>query len=211
MHRTTSQGIVHTTVRLSAQYTACPAVCVALPNLPFQAHPRPGSASLCGSVPLSFSPRYHPDPLPAVGLSEYAHTVCPGLFEELLLLLQPLALLPRQPRPAVPTPAAAGWPSSSGSTRNYCECPKTCYCPPTRPCSWPAPAARTAGDVAGRPPGERVKGVGARRWREEEEEGRQAAGKLRAQQVGPKWAGWLVSTSSCRAPRSVRPGSSERL
>lgn len=71
-----------------------PLSATALPRLSFKVPLGPGSASLCGSVPLSFpldiiQTHYQP-----WGFLSAAHTVCPSLFEELLLLLQPLALLP---------------------------------------------------------------------------------------------------------------------
>lgn len=95
VHRTTSRGIVHTTVQLSAQYTACPAVCDGSAQLAFP-RPTPGQALLLYvAQSLSLSPldiiQTHYQPW---GFLNAAHTVCPGLFEELLLLLQPLALLP---------------------------------------------------------------------------------------------------------------------
>lgn len=53
---------------------------------------RPDRTSVCDLPPLSpdvIQTHYQP-----WGFLRAAHTVCPGLFEELLLLLQPLALLP---------------------------------------------------------------------------------------------------------------------
>lgn len=82
---------------------------------PPTSRPRPGSASLWGSGCLSCSPRYHPDPLPAVGLPECsayrvprplrgtaAATAAPG----------PAAL---QPRLAIPAPASAKWAAAAAT------------------------------------------------------------------------------------------------
>ena len=93
VHRTTSGGIVDTTVQLSG--TACPAACDGSAQLAFP-RPTPGQALLLYvAQSLSLSPldiiQTHYQPW---GFLNAAHTVCPGLFEELLLLLQPLALLP---------------------------------------------------------------------------------------------------------------------
>ena len=85
VHRTTSRGIVHTTVQLSAQYTACPAVCDGSAQRAFP-RPTPGQALLLYvAQSLSLSPldiiQTHYQPW---GFLNAAHTVCPGLFEELL-------------------------------------------------------------------------------------------------------------------------------
>lgn len=68
----------------------------ALPGPLLGGPPPPGQALLlCGAQALSLAPpdiiQTHYQPW---GFLSAAHTVCPGLFEELLLLLQPLALLP---------------------------------------------------------------------------------------------------------------------
>lgn len=93
MHCTTS-GIVCTVVPLNSTLQPVQHNAVAPPRLPFKGHPRPGSVFLCGSVPLSFSLDIIQTHYQPWGFLSAAHTVCPGLFEELLLLLQPLALLP---------------------------------------------------------------------------------------------------------------------
>lgn len=78
-----------------ARHTACAAVHSDSTQVAFH-RPTPGRALLfCVAQSLSLSPldiiQTHYQPW---GFLNAAHTVCPGLLEELLLLLQPLALLP---------------------------------------------------------------------------------------------------------------------
>lgn len=156
--------------------------------------PTPGQALLLYvAQSLSLSPlRYHQTHYQRGAFTDTAHTV-PGLFEELLLLLQPLALLPFSLDLLFQHRLLQSGQQLWLLQGIAASVPGTCYCPPTRPCSWPSLRGRADPGDVDRGPWRRVKGVGAPRGgEEEEEEGRQRAAGSSGRSRWTKWAGWLV-------------------